>query len=443
MATYHSRGDRIADLILRQGDVAAQGAQQSGQIWGGAVQQLGGIAAGATQQVLEERQAKEQAAKMQHAFDSVLQQWDGKDPRELYRGIAPIVGPEAGLKMAAGMASLTALAQKADKPDPENFKLAVSGLAEARKTLGDEYVAKNWQTIRQTLGPSSELFLGGAIPEEYTPQIGELINGIDTKLNQKGGEGFTLGAGQVRFGPDGQQIAAGPAEAPKPAQPRVVGRSLVDETGKVIYRDPETRSTEGEPLVPIIGPDGEPVLVPRSQAAGKRPASTREQGRPVTSGDAGRIADLDTSLNDLKTLTSALGGSKATGVAAKAGAALPNFITEWTGVGADAKSKQAVIDRVKQVIGKALEGGVLRKEDEYKYEKILPTIGDPPDLVTSKLTGLQSAIAQRRQVTLDSLSDAGYNVSKYEQRGASQGTVSTTEKTVAPKTIGRFKVEVE
>ena len=51
----------------------------------------------------------------------------------------------------------------------------------------------------------------------------------------------------------------------------------------------------------------------------------------------------------------------------------------------------AVIDRVKQVIGKALEGGVLRKEDEVKYEKILPTIYDSAALVRSKLDGLESA----------------------------------------------------
>ena len=45
--------------------------------------------------------------------------------------------------------------------------------------------------------------------------------------------------------------------------------------------------------------------------------------------------------------------------------------------------------RVKQVIGKSLEGGVLRREDEYKYVKILPTIQDPPDVAKAKIHPVQ------------------------------------------------------
>ena len=170
---------------------------------------------------------------------------------------------------------------------------------------------------------------------------------------------------------------------------------------------------EKEPLVAIIGPDDRPVLVKRSDAIGKRPASTREQGRPVTSGDAGRIAEIDNSIDDIGRLKKAIGSNGATGTSAKVGASMPNFVTDWTGIGTDAKQKQALIDRVKQVIGKALEGGVLRKEDELKYEKILPTISDPTALVTTKLDGLEAAIRTKRERTLESLGDAGYDVTRF------------------------------
>ena len=100
---------------------------------------------------------------------------------------------------------------------------------------------------------------------------------------------------------------------------------------------------------------------------------------------------------------------------------VPNVVTEITGWGSDAKQKQAVIDRVKQVIGKALEGGVLRKEDEYKYTKILPTIADPAEVVQAKLDGLDQAIMQRRQTLLDALEDANYDVSAYREREARSG----------------------
>jgi hypothetical protein len=175
---------------------------------------------------------------------------------------------------------------------------------------------------------------------------------------------------------------------------------------------------QNEPLVSIMGPDNRPILVRRSQAEGKTPASSREQGRPVTSGDAGRITELDTSLDDLavlnRTLTDTAG---ATGTAAAVGAALPSWATEFTGWGTDAKKRQGVIDRVKQVIGKALEDGVLRKEDEVKYEKILPTIKDPQDVAVSKLNGLKTALTLRRQRTLESLADAGYETTRFEGRG--------------------------
>jgi hypothetical protein len=172
--------------------------------------------------------------------------------------------------------------------------------------------------------------------------------------------------------------------------------------------------------------DGKFVDLAGVAPPGAEPASTREQGRPVTSGDAGRIADFDTSLDDLGVLANTIaprdpktgklleGGS--TGTSAKIGAMMPNALTDAFGWGEEAKEKQATIDRVKQVIGKTLEGGVLRKEDEAKYEKILPTIADTPAVVAAKLTGLDDAIKLRRQRFLESLADANYDTGRYESR---------------------------
>jgi hypothetical protein len=160
-------------------------------------------------------------------------------------------------------------------------------------------------------------------------------------------------------------------------------------------------------------------LVTKQQAAAmgaQQPRGGAAGGRPVTSGDANRIADMDTGRNDLAALSGVLTQAGATGTISAIGAAVPNWVSEYTGWGIDAKKKQAMIDRVKQVIGKTLEGGVLRKEDEIKYEKILPTIKDPPDLVRTKLQGLDSAILQRRSTHLDALADAGYDVSRYAAR---------------------------
>lgn len=53
-----------------------------------------------------------------------------------------------------------------------------------------------------------------------------------------------------------------------------------------------------------------------------------------------------------------------------------------------ARQVQSDIDRVKQNVGKALEGGVLRKEDEEKYKKILATLTDTPDTAVYKVNSL-------------------------------------------------------
>jgi hypothetical protein len=58
----------------------------------------------------------------------------------------------------------------------------------------------------------------------------------------------------------------------------------------------------------------------------------------------------------------------------------------------ESRKLRAAIDRVKQRIGKALEGGVLRKEDEEKYKKILPTVSDDKGTSDFKIEGLRGAL---------------------------------------------------
>jgi hypothetical protein len=147
----------------------------------------------------------------------------------------------------------------------------------------------------------------------------------------------------------------------------------------------------------------------------KTGAAGATKPRGVTSGDANRLAEMQTGLNDLEQLAGKIGK---TGAGSQIGAALPNFVTEMTGLGADSKSRQAVIDTIKQIIGKSLEGGVLRKEDEIKYEKILPRIGDPPAVAASKIEGLKQTIGQKRQDLMSALDDAGYDVSRFKAREA-------------------------
>lgn len=244
--------------------------------------------------------------------------------------------------------------------------------------------------------------MAGDIADQYPgePQkmVGTLIRaGVNVPagmLVPNSADPYTLGPNQTRFNAQNEQVAQGPTAATGGA---TLG-SFEDYVGRK------------------FGQGATPAQIQQARKeymqADDRPLQS-QQPRRVTSGDANRIAELDTSINDLNVLEKELG---TTGAASKVGAMLPNVVTEFTGLGADAKARQGVIDRVKQVIGKALEGGVLRREDEYKYVKILPTIGDPPSVAKAKLNGLRAAIEQRRGTTIDALEDAEYNVDKFRTR---------------------------
>ena len=416
----------IAELIARGGDIAAQRAANQGQIWGQAVQQLGQIGAGALEQHAEQQELKKRDARLAQIVGSGLWQ---SDPRAAYALTLETMGPQLGPRVAEGMMAAGRLSA-GQMADPEDVRKNLQALAGGFAALPDPLKPQTWGSVR---GLAERVGLTG-LPEEYTPELLPAINAFALGGQaQRAPEGFSLSPGQRRYDAAGKLVAEAPADT-KPAEPRVVGRSLVGPDGKVIYRDPESPKQDSEPLVAIMGPDGESVFVPRAQAVGKRPASNREQGRPVFSAEAVRLADMDSALDDLNNLAVELEGSGATGPGAKVGTMIPDSVTALTGWGADPKKTQATIDLIKQAFGKTLEGGVLRKEDEAKYEKILPKIADAPEIVQAKLQSLWRKMEQNRANELDSLEDAGFDVGRYRARPAREKKFGPKEAVLPPAT---------
>lgn len=62
---------------------------------------------------------------------------------------------------------------------------------------------------------------------------------------------------------------------------------------------------------------------------------------------------------------------------------------------------------VKQVIGKGLEGGVLRKEDESKYEKIIPKLGDASQTLIDKANQLDAILENKSRSEIEGYNQAG------------------------------------
>lgn len=327
---------------------------------------------------------------------------------------APMLAQERDLAMRERMAKVAEIDEKlrASRANQEEADAAKAAVQTAMQDAGGD------------LGKAADFLLKGG-----WVNLAKEVRGQQPKP----AEGYTMNPGDVRFGPDNQQVASVPAKPPEPKMfpitvPGPNGepiRKMVPESelmsGVREYRAPASDGAPERPSV-WVAKGGESRYVTPSQAAelstqGWKAGNSREQGRPVTSGDSGRIADFRTSLDDLFVLNTALSANGATGWQAKLGASVPKWATDITGWGADAKSRQAIIDRVKQVIGKTLEGGVLRKEDEIKYEKILPTIDDPASVAADKLKGLDDAIELRSSRFIDALEDSGYDVTAHRSRG--------------------------
>lgn len=98
----------------------------------------------------------------------------------------------------------------------------------------------------------------------------------------------------------------------------------------------------------------------------------------------GKVADTQKAISDLTELRTIIENNQ-------------NLIGPIRGLRAlnpfdPARKIQADVNRVKQTVGKALEGGVLRKEDEEKYKKILATLTDTPSTALYKVDALLSSI---------------------------------------------------
>jgi hypothetical protein len=89
-----------------------------------------------------------------------------------------------------------------------------------------------------------------------------------------------------------------------------------------------------------------------------------------------------------------------------------------------AQSYQQIIQTTKQIIGKGLEGGVLRKEDESKYAKIIPKMGDTKEVLTAKINQLREMLSLKYNNNLNALADAGYNVVKFKEKPAVKYTMN-------------------
>jgi len=106
---------------------------------------------------------------------------------------------------------------------------------------------------------------------------------------------------------------------------------------------------------------------------------------------AGSISDINSSLNELDNLTGAITSGKGTLDP------ILGTLRSMNPYDVDQKTLLAMIDKTRQIVGKALEGGVLRKEDEEKYKKILPTTSDTKEVAINKIEMIKQQLGAKLQ----------------------------------------------
>lgn len=140
------------------------GGQQQAQLHldrGEANQDLVGAIAAPVAGYLQQRGEQQALSRRDAAVDAALQSWDGQDPKALYSSLGAL-DPVSRMKIVEGMVSLQKLGQGDQKAEMDNWSSSVKGAA----ALPYAVFAKNWPTIRQTLGPGASRFLGVELPEQ-------------------------------------------------------------------------------------------------------------------------------------------------------------------------------------------------------------------------------------------------------------------------------------
>lgn len=131
-------------------------------------------------------------------------------------------------------------------------------------------------------------------------------------------------------------------------------------------------------------------------------------GTKLEQGAVKSIAEMETGIAELKRLKTEINAHAGDmGIKGRIGTApVVGPILQAMGYTGPA-TLDSKIALARQVVGKAKEGGVLRKEDEEKYKQILANIGDQPDVAFKKIDGVVSEIEDQLKQFKETQQQAG------------------------------------
>ncbi len=315
MSANQHYADAASRILTHQGDQAADAKRASGAIWGNAARDLGDIGAKAVSIGLEQHKERQISAIFkEHGGDLAT-----AIPKVM--AIDPKLGTELGKHYADAQKAAFEYQTKQHEAKLHEFTFLANLLGSA---TDDTTYAKALVTAQM-----AGIDVTGIDPT-YSP---ETVAGYNRQLmtaqqrfqasQPKAPEPFKLGPGDKQFDATGKLIAENEKAAATPSDYTLGGERRSGATNEVIATAPPSAaggagfslapggtrfdaqgnvvahlpdrppsaggSAEDKVLVPIIGPDGKPVLVPRSQAVGKTPASAGGGGGARVTGAQNKV----------------------------------------------------------------------------------------------------------------------------------------------------------
>lgn len=252
----------IPELLLRQGNIAADRAERQGAILGNAVAGIGQNIAGAIQQHAERKEQSKRSLAFERAIES-------GDPNQILRVLGPKDGPPVVNALRASQPDVM-------KQYGDRMELA-RDIARGALSVPPENRSQAIEFGKNTL-----LQNGIFKPDELPEVIDEPFLRQLAAYGQEAAKpaGLTeVSPGASLYDPATKETVFTAPKPPTPPESRVVGRSLVGPDGKVIYRDPDAPKAEKDERLVQVMQDGVPVWVRESEAVGK-PAA--QAARAVT-----------------------------------------------------------------------------------------------------------------------------------------------------------------